>query len=266
MKKMPRQNKDCKYLSDMLHALLEMERSLVGVKLIRDKGEYDGIKIKELKVPIHYCQMAASASRGHRVKATKEQFHCSSGVRVLGFDHRDDKNSNGENWVNLGLYGEKEVSQAVRKRIDFIPEGTYGILLQPLEEYVEIPDIVLIVTTPYNIMRLTQGYGYYYGEAKQISMVGNQAICLECTAAPYVNQDINISSLCIGTRHRAGWKDTEMAMGIPGSKFADVVDGVMATLNIMESDEKKKRIEKALEEAGILHEKIEYRHNYYMDC
>lgn len=266
MKKIPRQNKSCEYLGRTLYAMLEMERSLVGVKLIREQEEYDRIEIEELKTPINYCQMAASASRGNRVKAAKEHIKCSSGIRVLGFDPTDNKNSSGENWIKLGMYKEPEVSQKVRGRIDNIPDGTYGILLQPLENYLEMPDIILIVTSPYNIMRLTQGYGYYYGEAKQISMVGNQAICLECTAAPYVNDDINLSSLCIGTRHQAGWKDTEMAMGIPGSKFADVVDGVMATCNIMESDEKKKKIEEKLHQAGIDYEKIRYRYNYYMDC
>ena len=80
---------------------------------------------------------------------------------------------------------------------------------------------------------------------QSINMIGNQAICLECTARPIGIKDLNTSMLCIGTRHRAGWKDDEMAVGIPGEQFIDVVNGLMNTLNQMENDSNKKIIEVA---------------------
>ncbi|MGC4018133.1 MAG: DUF169 domain-containing protein [Muricomes sp.] len=243
-----------------------MERSIIGVRLFHTDEDYQNAEARELSRPINYCQMVAAASRGNAIKSKQDHIKCVSGIRVLGFDHTDLKNSAGENWTRLGLYKDAGISKNVRSRISNIPEQTCGILVQPLEKYTGMPDVVLIVTSPYNIMRLTQGYGYHYGEAKQMNMAGNQAVCLECTAAPYVNQDINISSLCIGTRHRAGWKDTEMAVGIPMSKFADIVDGVMQTVNIMESDAKKEQIEKKLIASGIKYEPIRYHYNYYMDC
>lgn len=266
MKMISKQNKECKYLAEALYAALDMERSIVGVKLFKREGDYKQAKGAELQKPINYCQMVAAASRGNTIKATEEKMKCGSGIRVLGFDHQDSKNSNGQNWVKLGIHETAEVSREVRKRIESIPEKTSGILVQPLEKYMEMPDVILIVTTPYNIMRLTQGYGYYYGTAEQINMAGNQAICLECTAAPYINGDINISTLCIGTRHQAGWEDTEMAIGISGDKVNAVVDGVIRTINIMESDSNKKRIEERMKEKKIACEEMRYQYNYYMDC
>ena len=76
-------------------------------------------------------------------------------------------------------------------------------------------DVVQIISNPYNYMRIVQGYAYYNGEPKSISILGNQAVCHKCTACPYVLKDINISLICIGTRHRAGLRDEDMLVGIP---------------------------------------------------
>lgn len=253
-------------MAKMLYAALDMQRSIIGVKLLTTEQSYQEADAKEPLKPINYCQMVAAASKGKAIKSTQAQIKCSSGIRVLGFDHTDVNNAEGENWIRLGLYKDPDVSRKVRDRIPNIPEKTYGIVVQPLEQYEEIPDVIIIVTDPYNVMRLTQGYAYHHGESKSVSMMGNQAVCLECTAAPYVNDEMNISTLCIGTRHQAGWKGSEMAIGIPGSKFRDTVDGVMATINSMESDAKKARIESELQKAGITHEELRYHYNYYMDC
>lgn len=49
-------------------------------------------------------------------------------------------------------------------------------------------------------MRIVQAYTYKYGVHKNITLGGNQGICSECTAVPYENNDLNISTLCSGTR------------------------------------------------------------------
>ena len=56
-----------------------------------------------------------------------------------------------------------------------------------------------------------------------------------------------------------------MAIGIPKEQFADVVTGLMSTLNQMESDSNKEIIEKKLKNKNIPFE-IRYGYNYYMDC
>ena len=56
-----------------------------------------------------------------------------------------------------------------------------------------------------------------------------------------------------------------MVVGIPGEQFADVVTGLMSTLNQMENDENKKKIEVKLKRQNIPFE-IRYGYNYYMDC
>ena len=56
-----------------------------------------------------------------------------------------------------------------------------------------------------------------------------------------------------------------MAVGLPKEQFTSVVEGLMQTLNPMESDANKRIIEKKLQEKGIPFS-VRYGYNYYMDC
>lgn len=189
------------------------------------------------KKPINYCMMVASATSGYVIKAKEEHIKCGSGARVLGINPADPMNSNGENWTRLGLYKNSDVSQQVRKELAYITEKNIGVVVGEA-------DVFIIVTNAYNCMRILQGYAYSYGMPHNINMLGNQALCLECTARPYVTKDINVSLLCIGTRHRTDWGKNEMAVGIPRGMFEIVIEGIYQTANIMESNSNKKAIQK----------------------
>ncbi len=248
-----------------LYASLDLARRAVGVKLIETEAEFQKTEAIFPKKPIRYCQMVKGASAGHSIKANAGSFSCQSGPRVLGINPADEKNAHGENWARLGLYSSPELSAEIRAGLSYSQKPMYGMLVQPLEKYDKEPDVVVIVTNPYNIMRITQGYAYSYGMPKNINMLGNQAVCLECSARPYVTQDMNISLLCTGTRHKALWGKEEMAAGIPVSRFSKVVDGIFKTINIMEDDENKKRIASNFAELGIPFD-VKYQYNYYKDC
>ncbi|WP_313185405.1 DUF169 domain-containing protein [Lacrimispora sp.] len=257
----------CHWKEDVLklYASLDLTRKAVGVKLIETEAEFQSTEAVFPQKPIRYCQMVKGASAGHSIKAKAGSFSCQSGPRVLGIDPADEKNAHGENWARLGLYSSRELSEQVRAGLSYSQQPMYGVLVQPLEKYEEAPDVAVIITNPYNIMRITQGYAYSYGMPGNINMLGNQAVCLECSARPYVTQDMNISLLCIGTRHLAGWGKDEMAAGIPALKFSKVIDGIYQTINIMEDDENKKRIAKNFAEHGIPFD-VRYQYNYYKDC
>ena len=89
---------------DKFYCALSLERSAVGISLLRTQEAYDNADAIILKRPINYCQMVAAASRGNSIKAKSEDFKCRSGARVLGIDPTDLKNRHGENWARLGLY------------------------------------------------------------------------------------------------------------------------------------------------------------------
>lgn len=254
-----------KDIVDKLYCVLELDRKAVGMKLLKNEKEFEEADARVLPEPINYCQMVASATRGNRLKASNKDIMCRSAPRVLGIESAEKFNDHGEHWGRLGLYDSYELAAKVREELVYSTEEQYGVLVAPIEQFEDFPDVILIAANPYNCMRIVQGYAYHYGMPKSFNLIGNQAICLECSGRPYLLKDMNISLLCIGTRHRAGWRDDEMAAGIPAEQFANVVDGLFQTVNIMENDHNKKIIDQKLKEHGIPLE-IRYHYNYYMDC
>lgn len=248
-----------------IYGALELERKIVGVQILKDSVEFEKAEGIILKKPINYCQMIISATNGNKIKARNADFSCRSAPRVLGIESAEQYNDHGTNWARLGLYKDAGLAAKVRGELVYAEEEQYGVLVAPIEQFEDFPDVILTVSNPYNCMRIVQGYAYHYGMPKSVNFIGNQAICLECTARPYIVKDMNISLLCIGTRHRAGWKDDEMAVGIPKEQFESVIDGIVNTINIMESDKKKEIIDRKMREKGIPFS-VRYHYNYYMDC
>lgn len=247
------------------YALLNLDRKIAGVHLVKSEDEFEKMPGVVTKKPMNYCMMVAGATRGHVIKAKEENIKCRSGVRVLGINPADPMNSNGENWTRLGLYKNCEISQKVRKELAYVTEKSIGVVVGEASQ-LKKADVFIIVTNAYNCMRILQGYAYSYGMPHNINMLGNQALCLECTARPYVTKDINVSMLCIGTRHRANWGDNEMAVGIPAEMFDNVIDGIYQTANIMESNENKKVIGEKFQELPDDKIKLQMNYNYYMKC
>jgi uncharacterized protein (DUF169 family) len=95
-------------------------------------------------------------------------------------------------------------------------------------------------------------------------MLGNQAVCVECTAYPIITNQINISLFCSGTRFLAKWLDTEIAVGIPFDKFANVIEGVRLTVNAVEMNKRKEVIKAKLEKLGYDGSQIIFDYTYYL--
>lgn len=190
----------------LLYCLLDLERSAVGVRLIGTAEEFARSEGICLRRPINYCQMIRAASRGTVIKADSSVFACRSGARVLGIDKTDEHNSGGENWARLGLYKNRELSREVRETLHYCRKDQYGVAVGPAETLGTVPDAVVLITRPYNIMRLVQGYAYHFGMPRSIQ-----------------------------------------------------------TMNAMEGDAQKEKIEKKRKDRGI-RANIRYRYNYYMDC
>ena len=48
----------------------------------------------------------------------------------------------------------------------------YGVEIAPLSDYVSYdPDVVIMITNPYNAMRITQGYAYHNGPIKNFNLM-----------------------------------------------------------------------------------------------
>ncbi len=246
-----------------LNCALELERKIVGIKFLFTEEDFKEADAKQITNNMNYCVMVKLATSGRCLKATGDNLACEAGARALGLKAINHFHKSGQNGKKLGLYHDMTTSKSARDGMSYCDHNAYGIMVKPLAEYKEEPDLIIIITNPYNTMRIIQGYSYFSGIHSTFKMSGNQAICSESTAYPYLSNDINVSMLCIGTRHKAGWKDYELSVSFPFNRFLKLTEGVMSTINIMDNNQKKEIIEKNLQENGIKNFDIKYDYNYY---
>lgn len=248
----------------ILNSLLELDRKVVGIKFLFDKEEYENFNANTTNRIMPYCTMVRNASLGEGIKVNIHNIACASAARALGLIEVNNDVISGRTHSKMGVYKDLCVSRSVAKNMVYCKHKVYGVAIKPLEDYEENPDVVIIITHPFNTMRIIQGNAYHNGQAKQIKVAGMQAICQECTSYPYEINDINISMMCSGTRHVAQWDKSEMGIGIPYNKFSTIIDGIKNTVNPMERNNEKKKIEQKLKENNLKSlVEIQYGKNYY---
>ena len=247
---------------DRLECALDLRRRIVGVKFLYHEKAFHRNPVKPVKNMFSFCMMVKVASMGAAIKAREENFKCPGAKRAFGMMKVDDHFSSGARYLELGLYENGDVAKRVARQMAFLPRPLFGVTVQPLKAFAEAPDVVIIVTDPYNAMRILQGYTYYRGQAKGIRSCGNQGVCCELTAQPYRDQDINVSLLCSGTRFACRWKDGEVGVGMPFSMLPKVIDGVIKTANAVEPSRRREGIMARAENRGENLD-IAWGENYY---
>lgn len=260
-----------KDFSTRLQVMLSLTRMVVGVRFLYSQADYNNCATPEPKGAQQYCAAVKNATLGEACKLGLNRISCLSGARVLGIlpaskDIIDQSDIiSGRRHFLMGLYADFGVSRQIAKDMIYCQHQVCGVEIAPLQQFESTtPDIVIVVANSQNIMRLVQGYAYHFGQLKNIKMVGNQAICQECTSYPFEMNQPNISMLCAGTRKVAKWQDDEIAMGIPFNQLDKIVDGVKQTINLMDDNQTKKKIIERAKNMGLQNElHIELSCNYY---
>ena len=113
----------------------------------------------------------------------------------------------------------------------------------------------MFVCSAWQGMRVIQGYTYHYGMAKNIGMIGNQGICSDLVARPYMKNDLNISVMCLGARMHTKAEDGELGIGMPIRMLWQLIEGVVNTINPSMEDKRKEdlleRLAEEKEDIGI---------------
>lgn len=253
---------DIKQSVNLIESYLDLDRKPVGVKFLFTKEEFDRFEVDQRDRKVTYCNSVQLASKGKSMKLTKANQGCPNGAMALKFIDVPPPIASGQGRFNKGIYKSVEVSKSVSDAMLFMEEAPYGIAVMPLEAYTVDPDVVIVVSKAYNIMRLIQGNGYECGYTNNLRSVGLQAVCQDLTTYPYRTGDINITLLCPGTRLVADWELDEIGMGIPFAKWFQIVEGVKQTTNPFERDAKKKGIIKRLQERGLDASEVKLNSNY----
>lgn len=251
-----------KHSVDLIESYLDLDRKPVGIKFFFDKEQFRNFKVPQRDRKVTYCNSVQLASRGKAMKLTKENQGCPNGAMALKMKEIPGPMANGKARFNKNIYHSVEISKSISDEMLFLDKEPAGIAVMPLENYEEDPDVVVVVSNPYNVMRLIQGHGYFNGYTANLRTVGLQAVCQDLTTYPYNTQDINITLLCPGTRLVANWKYHEIGIGIPFSKWYEIVEGVKETTNPFERNNKKEGIEKRLKERGLDTSDLRFNENY----
>ncbi len=253
---------DIKSSVDLIESYLDLDRKPVGIKFFFDKDEFENFEIPQRNRKVTYCNSVQLASKGSSMKLTKENQGCPNGAMALKMKEVPEPMANGKGRFSKNIYKDVETSKSISDDMLFLEEEPVGIAVMPLENYKEDPDVVVVVSKSYNIMRMIQGHGYFNGYTNNLKTVGLQAVCHDLTTYPYNTKDINITLLCPGTRLVADWQVDEIGIGIPFEKWNEVVEGVKETTNPFERDEKKEAIKERLEERGLDTSGIKFNENY----
>ncbi len=253
---------DLKHSIDLIESYLDLDRKPVGVKFFFDRDEFDNFEVDQKDRKVTYCNAVQLASKGNPMKLTKENHGCPNGAMALKMGPIPEPISNGKGRFSKNIYQSVEISKSINDDMLFLQEEPYGIAVMPLANYKEDPDIVILVSSSYNIMRMIQGHGYFNGYTNNLRTVGLQAVCQDLTSYPYNTQDINITLLCPGTRLVADWQVDEIGIGIPFKKWYKIVEGVKETTNPFERNRNKRGIEERLEARGLDSSGIKFKENY----
>ena len=253
---------DIKHSVDLIESYLDLNRKPVGIKFFFDKEEFDNFEVPQRDRKVTYCNSVQLASKGNSMKLSKENQGCPNGAMALRMKDVPEPIANGKGRFSKNIYKTVEISKSINDDMLFLKEEPAGIVVMPLENYTEAPDLVIVVGSSYNVMRMIQGHGFFNGYTNNLRTVGLQAVCQDLTTYPYNTQDINISLLCPGTRLVADWEVDEIGIGIPFDKWYEVVEGVKETTNPFERDNNKTAIEKRLIERGLDTSGIKFNENY----
>ncbi|SCY23774.1 DUF169 domain-containing protein [Alkaliphilus peptidifermentans] len=240
--------------------VLNLQRSIIGVKFVDFQNEFDALKIPTPAKKGTLCYLLREAMEGNILKAVDSNVTCEYARYALGLSKPDITISEGRSYHYSGLYQSKGVAREIVSSMKYLSHEIYGIVVGPLE-LMEDADIVIMVDYAETIMRVMQGYAYKFGSPKNLNFFGNQAACGDLISKPYYNNDINVSLMCRGMRANGRFEKGELGVAIPIGIFDTLVDGVVATANPVSSHKEKKRILNALDN-NDLGNKIDMHYNY----
>ncbi|MDD4505172.1 MAG: DUF169 domain-containing protein [Sulfurospirillaceae bacterium] len=250
--------------SHYLSSLLDLKSTVIGFKFLKTQSDFETYPAQKAKNKTTYCAMLKKSMTKGLIKANLENLNCPGAARALGLMEIPEAFKSGVYGLNMNIYKDISVSKFVAATVINQQERSSGFVVGPLADFQDTVDVVIILGNPYQAMRIAQAYTYHCGIKKDFTITGNQAFCSELTATPYLNKNINFSMLCAGTRFMAKWDDNTMGVGIYGDFVEKIIEGIIGTLNSVEPNPKKKKIEANLEATSLETIPIRMNENYYL--
>ncbi len=220
---------------------LDLEKEIVGVKFIDYEKQFDKLELNTPEKKGPFCYLVREAMDGNLIKINGSNITCDYAKYALGIAKPDQAIRAGRSYCYAGLYESNSIAKEIVQSMKYSDMNIYGVILGPLR-LMDDADVVIIADYGETIMRLMQGYAYKFGNPKNLSFFGNQAMCADLVSKPYSNNDINISLMCRGARANGRFDRGEIAVGIPISMFDALADGIVKTINPVNNPKEKEAI------------------------
>lgn len=210
--------------SETLKKLLNLKGSPVAIRFAPTKADIPA-GIPALDTVSRHCTMVNMARMEHRIfYATADRHDCNGGAWSLGLKEITPTLKNGEFYFKLGKF---DSDAACKRTIERVPhletKETYALLYAPLETTPFSPQVIVIVTTPRNMLKLAQSSLFRLGGRICAEFAGIQSVCADATAQTFLSGRPNFSLGCDGSRRYSGIGDDEMVMGFPAEMLPELV-------------------------------------------
>lgn len=209
-----------------LNELLGLKGSPVAVKLVKSADDIpEGYhKISEKKRHCEFVQDARTA--GYKGYATAQEHLCKGGAGVMGIEALPESVATGKMYHQLGNFETAEGAQETVAAIPKTTENYYASLYSPLETAEYEPDVIVLVLTPKQALRVSQAYLRATGGRISSDYSGIQSLCADAVVAVAERGVPNMTLGCSGSRKYAKIADEEVILGIPSKNFVEIVDAL----------------------------------------
>ena len=216
--------------AETLKSVLKLTGSPVAMKFAATKEDIPA-GIEEIDKTIRHCSMVNLARREGRIFfAPVDKHECNGGAWALGLRELTHTLKNGEFYFKLGKFNS---APACKRTIESIPHlqtnETYATVYAPLEKTPFNPHIILIVASPWSMLKLAQATLFRVGGRVRPEFSGIQSVCSDACAQTYLTGRPNFSLGCDGSRKFSGIEDGEMVMGMP----AEILPEITAALTVI---------------------------------
>jgi uncharacterized protein (DUF169 family) len=185
--------------------------------------------MEELDRTIRHCSMIILARNEGRIfYSTAPRHECNGGAWSLGLREITESLKTGDFYYKLGKF---ESSASCKRTIDRVahlnPGETYATMYAPLEKTPFDPQIVIIVASPWAMLKIAQSVLFRVGGRITAEFAGIQSVCSDACTQTYLTGRVNFSLGCDGSRKFSGIEDGEMVVGIPAELLPEITEALM---------------------------------------
>ena len=205
-------------------AVLGLNGSPVGVRL---RGSDDPPPEGVERLQQHrYCQALMRARRGRHVLLDGGQLACPAAAAAFGFRPLTEALSSGKGLVGFGIVSDPDVGRMMFQAMPRLEPGRVTLLhLYPLDEARQAPDLVVVEDETEKLMWIALASLHAAGGRRlQGSTAVLQAVCVDSTIIPFLEDRLNFGLGCYGCREATDIAAGETAVGFPARLLPPIVE------------------------------------------